>query len=39
MNPAEGPYAGRQAAMTALGRFGMAEEVAEAVAYQAGRGT
>ncbi|MEU9184206.1 3-oxoacyl-ACP reductase family protein [Streptomyces sp. NPDC048484] len=36
MNPADGPYAAGQAAMTALGRFGRAEEVASAVAYLAG---
>ncbi|MFH8902596.1 SDR family oxidoreductase [Streptomyces coeruleorubidus] len=36
MNPADGPYAAGQAAMTALGRFGTAEEVASMVAYLAG---
>ncbi|MFH8497229.1 SDR family oxidoreductase [Streptomyces coeruleorubidus] len=36
MNPADGPYAGGQAAMTALGRFGTADEVASMVAYLAG---
>ncbi|MFF7450277.1 MULTISPECIES: SDR family oxidoreductase [unclassified Streptomyces] len=36
MNPADGPYASDQAAMTALGRFGTADEVAEMVAYLAG---
>jgi NAD(P)-dependent dehydrogenase (short-subunit alcohol dehydrogenase family) len=36
MNPADGPYAGGQAAMTALGRFGTAGEVASTVAYLAG---
>jgi len=36
MNPADGPYAGDQAAMTALGRFGVVEEVASVVAYLAG---
>ncbi|MGC9380086.1 SDR family oxidoreductase [Streptomyces sp. MH13] len=36
MNPAGGPYADAQAAMTALGRFGTADEVASAVAYLAG---
>ncbi|MEV0641244.1 SDR family oxidoreductase [Streptomyces sp. NPDC050619] len=36
MNPAGGPYAQGQAAMTALGRFGVAEEVAGMVAYVAG---
>ncbi|MFG2232094.1 3-oxoacyl-ACP reductase family protein [Streptomyces sp. NPDC048723] len=36
MNPADGPYAGPQAAMTALGRFGKASEVAEVVAFLAG---
>jgi 3-oxoacyl-[acyl-carrier protein] reductase len=35
MNPADGPYAAGQAAMTALGRFGVAEEVAGTVAYLA----
>ncbi|MEU3843727.1 SDR family oxidoreductase [Streptomyces sp. NPDC028635] len=36
MNPADGPYADGQAAMTALGRFGRAEEVAVTVAHLAG---
>ncbi|EST36263.1 SDR family oxidoreductase [Streptomyces roseochromogenus] len=36
MNPVDGPFASGQAAMTALGRFGTAEEVASAVAYLAG---
>ncbi|MEU3850064.1 SDR family oxidoreductase [Streptomyces sp. NPDC029554] len=36
MNPADGPYAAGQAAMTALGRFGTAGEVASTVAYLAG---
>ncbi|SNX64912.1 NAD(P)-dependent dehydrogenase (short-subunit alcohol dehydrogenase family) [Streptomyces sp. TLI_55] len=36
MNPSDGPYAAAQAAMTALGRFGTAEEVAGTVAYLAG---
>ncbi|MEU0340954.1 SDR family oxidoreductase [Streptomyces bobili] len=36
MNPADGPYAGGQAALTALGRFGTADEVASTVAYLAG---
>ncbi|WAU84163.1 SDR family oxidoreductase [Streptomyces sp. Qhu-G9] len=36
MNPADGPYAAGQAAMTAVGRFGTADEVASAVAYLAG---
>ncbi|MEV0740741.1 SDR family oxidoreductase [Streptomyces sp. NPDC050549] len=36
MNPADGPYSAGQAAMTALGRFGTAEEVASMVAYLAG---
>lgn len=36
MNPADGPYAAGQAALTALGRFGTAEEVASAVAHLAG---
>ncbi|MET7483819.1 SDR family oxidoreductase [Streptomyces sp. NPDC005538] len=36
MNPADGPFAAGQAAMTALGRFGTADEVASMVAYLAG---
>jgi 3-oxoacyl-[acyl-carrier protein] reductase len=36
MNPADGPYASDQSAMTALGRFGTADEVASMVAYLAG---
>ncbi|WP_327378842.1 3-oxoacyl-ACP reductase FabG (plasmid) [Streptomyces sp. NBC_01216] len=36
MNPADGPYAGPQAAMTALGRFGIPREVASLVAFLAG---
>ncbi|MFB7590859.1 SDR family NAD(P)-dependent oxidoreductase [Streptomyces sp. NPDC056169] len=36
MNPADGPYAGGQAAMTALGRFGTPDEVAAMVAFLAG---
>jgi 3-oxoacyl-[acyl-carrier protein] reductase len=36
MNPADGPYAAGQAAMTAVGRFGTADEVASMVAYLAG---
>ncbi|MDT9698219.1 SDR family oxidoreductase [Streptomyces sp. P17] len=36
MNPADGPYAEGQAAMTALGRFGTVGEVAEAVVHLAG---
>ncbi|NEY32428.1 SDR family oxidoreductase [Streptomyces sp. PRKS01-65] len=36
MNPADGPYADGQAAMTALGRFGTAGEVASVVACLAG---
>ena len=35
MNPADGPYAAGQVAMTALGRFGTAEEVASTVAHLA----
>ncbi|MFF4048343.1 3-oxoacyl-ACP reductase family protein [Streptomyces chartreusis] len=35
MNPADGPFASSQAAMTALGRFGTADEVASTVAYLA----
>ncbi|MYT71698.1 MULTISPECIES: SDR family oxidoreductase [unclassified Streptomyces] len=36
MNPADGPYAAGQTELTALGRFGTADEVAGAVAYLAG---
>ncbi|GAA3389302.1 SDR family oxidoreductase [Streptomyces roseoviridis] len=36
MNPADGPYAQGQAAVTALGRFGTADEVASMVAFLAG---
>ncbi|MFB6824010.1 3-oxoacyl-ACP reductase family protein [Streptomyces virginiae] len=36
MNPADGPYAGPQAALTALGRFGAPREVAAVVAFLAG---
>ncbi|MGW3124485.1 3-oxoacyl-ACP reductase family protein [Streptomyces sp. NPDC001107] len=36
MNPADGPDAAGQAAMTAVGRYGTAEEVAGMVAYLAG---
>lgn len=36
LNPADGPYAAGQAAMTALGRFGTPDEIAAAVAYLAG---
>lgn len=36
MNPADGPFAQGQAEMTALGRFGTAEEVAAMVAFLAG---
>ncbi|MDJ0381837.1 SDR family oxidoreductase [Streptomyces sp. G-G2] len=36
MNPADGPYAAGQSAMTALGRFGTPEEVAAMVAFLAG---
>ncbi|GGW74482.1 SDR family NAD(P)-dependent oxidoreductase [Streptomyces griseoloalbus] len=35
MNPADGPYGPGQAAMTALGRFGTAEEVADTIAHLA----
>ncbi|MGN5381852.1 oxidoreductase [Streptomyces sp. MUSC 14] len=35
MNPADGPSAPDQAAMTAFGRYGTAEEVASAIAYLA----
>ncbi|QGV77811.1 SDR family NAD(P)-dependent oxidoreductase [Streptomyces ficellus] len=36
MNPADGPYADGQRALTALGRFGVPDEVAAMVAYLAG---
>ncbi|MFE3068152.1 SDR family NAD(P)-dependent oxidoreductase [Streptomyces sp. NPDC059247] len=36
MNPADGPYADGQRALTALGRFGTPEEVAAMVAFLAG---
>lgn len=36
MNPADGPHAAGQAAVTALGRFGTADEVASMVVYLAG---
>ncbi|WP_329224056.1 SDR family oxidoreductase [Streptomyces sp. NBC_01485] len=36
MNPADGPYAAGQTTMTALGRFGTAQEVAATVAHLAG---
>ncbi|MET9499774.1 SDR family oxidoreductase [Streptomyces sp. NPDC006552] len=36
MNPADGPYAAGQAQVTALGRFGTADEVARTVACLAG---
>ncbi|MFC8273288.1 SDR family NAD(P)-dependent oxidoreductase [Streptomyces sp. NPDC057271] len=36
MNPADGPYAPGQASLTALGRFGTADEIASAVAFLAG---
>ncbi|MFD6971503.1 SDR family NAD(P)-dependent oxidoreductase [Streptomyces sp. NPDC059979] len=36
MNPADGPYAGPQAAVTALGRFGAPREVAAVVSFLAG---
>ncbi|MGW2487883.1 SDR family oxidoreductase [Streptomyces sp. NPDC001606] len=36
MNPADGPYADGQRELTALGRFGTADEVASMVAYLAG---
>ncbi|MEU3998691.1 SDR family oxidoreductase [Streptomyces fungicidicus] len=36
MNPADGPHAAGQAAVTALGRFGTAQEVAETIAHLAG---
>ncbi|MGW2558697.1 SDR family oxidoreductase [Streptomyces sp. NPDC001514] len=36
MNPVDGPYAEAQSALTALGRFGVPDEVASMVAYLAG---
>jgi 3-oxoacyl-[acyl-carrier protein] reductase len=36
MNPADGPYADPQRGMTALGRFGTADEVAATVAHLVG---
>ncbi|MGY0019615.1 SDR family oxidoreductase [Streptomyces sp. cg35] len=36
MNPADGPFAAGQAQMTALGRFGTADEIAGTVAHLAG---
>ncbi|WP_326838128.1 SDR family oxidoreductase [Amycolatopsis rhabdoformis] len=36
MNPADGPFAEDQRSLTAAGRYGTAEEVADAVAYLAG---
>ncbi|MGI5479914.1 SDR family oxidoreductase [Streptomyces lavendofoliae] len=36
MNPADGPFADGQRALTALGRFGVPDEVASLVAYLAG---
>ncbi|MET7990470.1 3-oxoacyl-ACP reductase family protein [Amycolatopsis sp. NPDC005232] len=36
MNPADGPFADDQKSLTAVGRYGTAEEVADAVAYLAG---
>ncbi|MEU9941241.1 SDR family NAD(P)-dependent oxidoreductase [Streptomyces lavendulae] len=38
MNPADGPYASAQTALTALGRFGRPREVADMVAFLAGDG-
>ncbi|MGW7264666.1 SDR family NAD(P)-dependent oxidoreductase [Streptomyces sp. NPDC054842] len=38
MNPADGPFAAGQVALTALGRFGSADEVASVVAFLAGGG-
>ncbi|OEJ24352.1 oxidoreductase [Streptomyces agglomeratus] len=35
MNPADGPFAASQSALTALGRFGSADEVASVVAFLA----
>ncbi|GGR23742.1 3-oxoacyl-ACP reductase [Streptomyces roseolus] len=36
LNPADGPYAAGQTALTAVGRFGTPDEIAAAVAYLAG---
>ncbi|MFD5099532.1 SDR family NAD(P)-dependent oxidoreductase [Streptomyces albidochromogenes] len=36
LNPADGPYAASQSGLTALGRFGTADEVASVVAFLAG---
>lgn len=36
MNPADGPTAPAQSALTSLGRYGVAQEVASMVAYLAG---
>ncbi|MET9513543.1 3-oxoacyl-ACP reductase family protein [Streptomyces sp. NPDC002994] len=36
MNPADGPYAGPQSELTALGRFGTPDEVASTVSFLAG---
>ncbi|OQQ20498.1 oxidoreductase [Streptomyces sp. M41(2017)] len=38
MNPADGPFASGQVALTAVGRFAAADEVASMVAYLAGSG-
>jgi NAD(P)-dependent dehydrogenase (short-subunit alcohol dehydrogenase family) len=38
MNPADGPYAGEQVKLTALGRYGAAEDIAASVLHLAGPG-
>lgn len=36
MNPSGGPYSGGQVVLTALGRYGRPEEIADAVAFLSG---